>query len=328
VLLWDTASGQQVFRLQGASRTDYIETIRTLAWSADGLTLAVGDTVGHVRLWSAAPRSEEVQAARRAAWPPYARAWHRRAADDSEREHRWFATAFHLTRLLDGGQADGSLSLRRGLALARAERWNEAAPDFTRAIARDRIETFEVRYRHALLLRHQGDRAGFRAAADFLMQRWGHTRDPGIARRLLQARLLDPDRAVDRKALLDLFHVLLGKGKMMVVNGAGGWRDTPAYADVLKELNDPELTKDPKARPVWLYLPLLCQRLGDSYPARFWLGRSADALGSARQHVVQRIEGRVGAVGGEEVSWDDLLALDLLRGELEALLGKKAAGNR
>jgi WD40 repeat protein/tRNA A-37 threonylcarbamoyl transferase component Bud32 len=100
VNLWDTAMGQEVFTLKNASVFSGSE-LEALAWSADGSTLAVGDEYGDIRIWTAAPRTADDQAARRAAWDDYALNWHRRAARDAEREGNPFAAAFHRARLPD-----------------------------------------------------------------------------------------------------------------------------------------------------------------------------------------------------------------------------------
>ena len=66
VALWDTATGQEVFTLKSPSY-DADSTVMALAWSADGSTLAIADEFGELRFWSAGPRTEAVQEARRAA---------------------------------------------------------------------------------------------------------------------------------------------------------------------------------------------------------------------------------------------------------------------
>ena len=133
VAVWDTATGHEVFTLKDATYFGYSQAL-ALAWSADGSTLTVADGWGDIRLWSAASRTQEVQDARRAAWSDCARAWHHRAARDESRARHWFAAAFHLSRLIEAGPADGALFLQRGLVNARAERWAEAADDFGRIL--------------------------------------------------------------------------------------------------------------------------------------------------------------------------------------------------
>ena len=105
VALWDTATGQEVFTFKCPSCFAN-STVMALAWSADGSTLAIADEFGDLQFWNAAPRSEQVQEARRAAWGDYARDWHHRAAQDAERGSRWFEAAFHLRQLLAAQPAE------------------------------------------------------------------------------------------------------------------------------------------------------------------------------------------------------------------------------
>jgi eukaryotic-like serine/threonine-protein kinase len=324
VALWDTTTGQQVFAFEGASRIDPFE-VRALAWSADGSTLACADAAGNIRLWSAAPGTAADQAARRAAWGEYALGWHHRAARDSERERQWSAAAFHLSRVIKAGPGEGSLFLRRGLAHAELGRWAEAADDLGRAIALDRIEDFRTRYRHALLLRAKGDLAGHRKAAAFLLERWKDTADPETARRLLQACLLDGGKAVERGPVERLVQVMLSKTPLAVtVPAKFGTRleEARTYAELRQLLNRADLKQEKGARLTWLYWPLVCDRLGDRYEARFWLNQADRQIDENRRSLLGQIEGRYAKVDGVEVGWEDLLALELLRWEIRPLLKK------
>jgi tetratricopeptide (TPR) repeat protein len=302
--------------------------VRALAWGDDGSTLAAADTDGTVRLWSARPRTEEAQDARRAAWDNYALGWHGRSARDAERQRQWFAAAFHLSKAIDAGPADGGLFLRRGLANAHAERWAEAADDFGRAIELDRLDTFETRYRHALLLRGKGDMPGYRKAVAYLTEHWGDTADPKVARRLLQALVLDGERAVERKPVERLTRaVLSGPGVVdtVAVDGVGTRLDTAStYAEALRLLTAVGAKDEKQARLTWLFLPLVCEKLGDDYQAAFWLGQAARQIKGDRWMLVEKIEGRLGVAVGEEVTWVDLLELDLLKKGIDALLAKAA----
>jgi hypothetical protein len=317
VTLWDTTTAQQVFAFPAASRV-HPESTAALAWSGDGSTLAAAD-----RLWNAAPRSEAGQAARRAAWADYALGWHRRAARDCEREGRWFAASFHLSRVLDASPADGSLWLRRGLADAQAERWAEAADALGRAIALDRIETFETRYQHALLLRRKGDLPGYRKAVAFLLERWGDAGDARVTRRVLQAALLDGEKAADRRRVEHLVQVTLsGKEEVVAVPGTMKAR---TYEQLRRLLNRTDLKPESLMGCVWPYAPLICERLGDRYESAFWLAQASRQIAVDRHEIVERMEGRLVRPHGEEVGWEDVLALDLLRQEIDAL--RKKTGN-
>jgi WD40 repeat protein len=329
--LWDTTTGQRMFTLEGASgrnpavapgeSRDLVWSI----WSTDGSTVAAADRTGVIRFWSAAPRTEEVQRARRAAWKNCALDWHRASARDAEWQRHGFAAAFHLSRQIDVVPAEGSLFLRCGLANAQAERWAEAAKDFGKAIEIDRIETFETRYRHALLQRWKGDLPGYRRAVAFLLERWGNTKDPKVACRLMQASLLDGEKAVDRKSVEQFVQVMLSANDVAVtVAEKFGTRLEHArtYAELRNLLKRVGMNKEQNARLSCLYFPLLCDRLGDDYEAPFWLGRVAVQIPEARHYYVEVIEGRVNVHDRGNVSWENLLELDLLQRATDALLKK------
>jgi hypothetical protein len=61
--------------------------------------------------------------------------WHTNQAADAERAGRWFAAAFHLSRLIDADPASPSLYARRGTAYALQGQWAKAAADLLRGAA-------------------------------------------------------------------------------------------------------------------------------------------------------------------------------------------------
>jgi hypothetical protein len=329
--LWDTATGQRVFTFEGASgRAPAVapRDVLALAWGAGGSTLAATDKAGVIRFWSAAPLTEEAQGARRAAWKDRALDWQRRSTWDAERRRDWFAAAFHLSRVLEAGPADGPLLLRRGEAYAQAGRWAEAAEDLGTAIEIDRIKTFEARYRHALLLRWKGDLPGYRKAVAFLLERWGGTKDPKVARRLMQACLLDGEKAADRKSVERFVQVMLSANDVAVTvpeDGVGTRMEMArTYAELRTLLKAVGMKREEKAGLACLYFPLLCDRMGDDYEAAFWLGKVAQAIPRSRRFRAEVIEGRVNIFDRDTMGWEDLLELDLLQREIDAL--RKKAG--
>jgi hypothetical protein len=204
-------------------------------------------------------------------------------------------------------------------------RWAGAEDDLGRAIALDRAETFETRYQHALLLRRKGDLPGYRKSVAFLFERWGDTKDAEVARRLLQAYLLDGERAAKRESLERLTRVVLTANDVVIsLSVAGGPQlEKPrTYAELRQLLKTVGRKQEKEVRLTWPYLPLVCERLGDEYEAGFWLDQAARQIEGDRWTLIEKIEGRRPDFGGDEVGWDDVLALDLLRQEIDALLKK------
>jgi hypothetical protein len=203
--------------------------------------------------------------------------------------------------------------------------WAAAADDLGRAIELDRVEEFRTRYRHALLLRAKGDLPGHRKAAAILLERWKDTSNAGIARQLLQACLLDGEKAVEREPVERLVQVMLSENRWAVsVQTDYGARseEVRTYAELRQLLNRADLKRAKGARLTWLYWPLVCDRLGDEYEARFWLGQADRQIDGDRRTLIGQIEERYALAAGEEVGWEDLLALELLRREIRSLLKK------
>jgi hypothetical protein len=181
-----------------------------------------------------------------------------------------------------------------------------------------------MRYRHALLLRRKGDVPGYRQAVAFLVERWGSTKDARVSRRLLQAYLLDRDKAVDRKLVERCIEVMLAANDVVIgvpFNFGIGLKSAKTYAELLQVLKTVATNQENQAHLHWLYTLLACARLGDEYAARFWLGQAARQIPEDRRTLVDVLEGRL--VQGrlaEKVGWEDILALDLLQREIEALL--------
>jgi hypothetical protein len=91
-----------------------------------------------VRLWIAreSPEEQEKRLAEqhRLALEEQA-AWHKKEAADAEKAGKWFAAAFHLSRLIDETPADPSLYARRCLAYALQGQWSKAVADLLQGAA-------------------------------------------------------------------------------------------------------------------------------------------------------------------------------------------------
>jgi tetratricopeptide (TPR) repeat protein len=179
-----------------------------------------------VKLWEAHKNLAMFQAERRRLLDNTMLRWHREWAVGNERSQQWFAAAFHLSRLIEAEPADGSHHLRRGIALARLGRKDEAGKDFARARELDvselalaeayssagqwddaatifgraveaRDATAPVWHRHALLCLRRGDANGYRKACAAMLERYGKT--PGLvyANDVAWTCALAPDAVAD-----------------------------------------------------------------------------------------------------------------------------------
>lgn len=297
--LWDVVSGQQVFALKMPTASAN-EEVTDLCWSADGQSLAAAG-FSSLAVWSTRSSPKD--------WPAYARSWHLAATQDAEREKRWFAAGVHLGRLLDAAPADVSLRQRRAEAHARLGNWVAAADDL------QPLTTFADQYRFALL-QLASKRPDALAAVDALVKAWGDTMDAKVARRLVQVWVLTPEAARDRDRLRRLAEIVVANGNTGVTS-AGLVDETKTYAQVLEQLRDAKLAQQPGVSLGWPFLAVIATELGDAFPRDAWRRLLADRCLSQKQRLAELVEIGGQLSNGDIPGWEDLLALDLLRSDLD-----------
>jgi WD40 repeat protein len=307
VRLWDVATGRELllFRVAGGP-------IWAVSFSRDGRRVAAA--AGRlVRLWDAKALSaeEEAAAARRQAEPDFG--WHADQARAAEADGQWFASAFHLGRLLASRPWDADLHARRAYALARLDRRGPAAVQAVQALLLNPRAHF---WPFAPGADSRGDTAAVAgnwrlAAEEFLLaaNQPGATVD--VWHRLLLAQQAAGQQAAARqtgRAVLDRFPVrdpattrqLLTLGQFAPCDLSGGegrvrlaeaavrsprnaltlhWLGASFYRagrweDSLRALRDSVQAHGKGGyADTWAFLALAHKRLGHDQEARRWFGQ-------------------------------------------------------
>jgi len=136
--LWDVVSGQEILLLRGAPPRPSDNGFNPrIAWSGDGVRLAVRNWNNSISVWDVGDRTAAAaRERRRQEAEARACAWHLRHLVEHPEHRRPFAFAFHWEQLQDLQPAD-ALSLRaRGAHHARRNRWQAAAADCAAALER------------------------------------------------------------------------------------------------------------------------------------------------------------------------------------------------
>jgi tetratricopeptide (TPR) repeat protein len=335
VWVYDARTGQEAFTLKGLGPSG------RPAFSPDGKRLAVSDG-GVIRVWTAPDTSASWQAERCLALADGALAWHRVRAAEGERDGDQFAAAFHWRWIARTEPYSGQPHLRRGLALARLGQTAEAKGEFETALAlKNDLTDLEQATANAELGRWdivrklyakaveapnasplglaaqavprllRGDRTGYTAVCETLLNRFGKTEDAFIANNVAWPCALGPEAVPDLKPAVALAHLAVQSepknANYRNTLGAILFR-AGEYQEAVRVLNESIRLHDKGGTALdYLFLTMAYHKFGQADEARTWLDKGL----------------RVNP-GEKSLSDNDRLELQLLRREAATLLNDPA----
>jgi len=169
-------------------------------------------------------------------------AWHRRGADECERQHLWIGSLRHLDCLISAG-AETDLYARRGRANLELRRWQAAKTDYTQALAGDAA---------------RWDLLAGRAEAEAALGRW-------------QAAAADYSKAIERKG--DRAELWTARGRLEAEQS--DWRKAAADLGKAVQLGEQDAA-------VWRQHILALLAGGDEANYRRWCGRLVQRFGASK----------------------------------------------
>jgi tetratricopeptide (TPR) repeat protein len=250
-------------------------------------------------------------------------AWHRRQAEECEAAGDWFATRFHLDRLLHAEPANEALHQRRIRASLALADWQRASQDYARLPTLEANLEQSCEYASVLLL--QGDQDGYRQLCRRLRQRFGQSENVQdlylLARTLALAPhdVTEPAEAVERaeKAVAGHTEEAWYRHTLAVACYRAG-RFAAAVEHAEKSMQD-EAWDGHVVN--WLLLAMAHQRQGKDAEARRWLDKAVESIEQAGKANQTGVTGRLPVP-----SLNDHLEVLLLRREAEQLLKEPPAG--
>jgi WD40 repeat protein/Flp pilus assembly protein TadD len=191
---------------------------------------------------------------------------------------KWFAAAFHLSRLIEDSPKSWWLFDWRGQVHAEQGHWAAARRDYDRAVELD-AEEAETLGNRALVLLAAEDMPAYRKACADLFERHGDAEDFVTLTALERAVVAGPD-AARAERLIRPFRRLAERDRTCNPRHALGAVQYRAgkYREAIEALNEAVRLHPGATIPDCLYLAMAQHRLGKADEARQWLQKADAAL--------------------------------------------------
>jgi tetratricopeptide (TPR) repeat protein len=238
--------------------------------------------------------------------------WHLEQANARRDQKLWFASAFHLSRLIEANPASAFFLGSRGNAYAEMGDWDRAGADFARArtVAASSVSPLSpvLDGIFSLYCLQKGDRDGHRRVCKEMLARWSQAPTPEVAFHMLRCAVLTPDATKDKAALLRLADRVRGgqilRHKALTIRGAVLFR-AGRFEEAAQQLRE-AVREEGKGGDGWecLFLAMTLHRLGKDAEAKEWLQKGHRWVENT----------------GRGLDWAARLDVTVLRREAETLL--------
>jgi WD40 repeat protein/serine/threonine protein kinase/tetratricopeptide (TPR) repeat protein len=314
VRLWDAATGQEALTLRRQFSNVY-----GVAFTPDGERLvANGQMPFHedwvwqegFRVWVAQESSQDGQEAREALFKTDAQNAYYLRGKLHSRLRRWDKAVAAYSEAIVLGRNNAEVWYERGTACGMLRQYESAAADFARALER-KPDDVSIWYCHAMAKLGANDLDGYRRVRAGMRERFGKTKDPVVACRLVCTFVLDAEAGASTAELVQWSKIAVANPEYARVLGHAFYRNGQ-YEAAIRHLQ--ELAK---TTPLWgddlLFLAMAQHKSAKHDEARATFAKAVQWI--------ENIEG--GTARGGFWTWYDLVHIRRMRKEAEALLQGK-----
>jgi tetratricopeptide (TPR) repeat protein len=232
------------------------------------------------------------------------------------RQHQWDKAIPEYDKAIDRNPKDAFAWHNRAHAYAVLAQWDKAAADSAKAVELqpEKAEWWLKLASYELLAGHT---PAYRTACERMLERFGQTKNPIIARRIALRCVLSPQAVKDEQLVLQLAEQSVAKtpnDQLSVITLGAALYRAGQFEAAVHHCGPIAETRNPLA---WLVLAMAHHRLGHTEEARRWLDKAVQTMDK------ETAAKEIGPLRQQSEFWANCLAL---RCEAEELLRNKRPG--